>query len=73
MSVVMTAPRHRSRLTRRANQAHSDIIAGIIRPAREDGSGRFGFFGTSCKIGFDLPNPVRSIFDKVDTSGKSPA
>jgi hypothetical protein len=32
---------------------------------REGGSGRFGFFGTSCKIGFDLPNPIRSIFDKV--------
>jgi hypothetical protein len=65
MSVVVTAPRHRSRLTRRANQAHIDIIARIIRPAREYSSGRFGFFSTSSKTGFDLANPVRSIFDKV--------
>jgi hypothetical protein len=52
-------------LTRRANQAHIDIIARIIRPAREYSSGRFGFFSTSSKTGFDLANPVRSIFDKV--------
>jgi len=54
-----------ARLTRRANQAHIDIIARIIRPAREDRSGRFRFFSTSCKIGFDLPKPVRPIFDKI--------
>jgi hypothetical protein len=52
-------------LTRRANQAHIDIIARIIRPAPEDGSGRFRFFSKNSKIGFDLPNRVRSIFDKV--------
>jgi hypothetical protein len=68
MSIVVTP--HRTRLTRRANQAHIDIIARIIRPAPEDGSGRFRYFGTSCKIGFDLPNPVCSIFDKVEHVGQ---
>jgi hypothetical protein len=68
MSIVVTP--HRTRLTRRANQAHIDIIARIIRPAPEDRSGRFRYFGTSCKIGFDLPNPVCSIFDKVEHIGR---
>jgi hypothetical protein len=55
----------RTRSTRRANQAHIDIIAGMIRPVAVAGSGRLRFLGKNCNIGYDLPNAVCLIFDEV--------
>jgi hypothetical protein len=66
-------------LTRRANQGHIGIIAGIVEPAPETAAG-FYISQDNHQGGFDSSKPFRRIFGSLltirkrfDMSGKSPA
>jgi hypothetical protein len=63
-----------ARLTRRANQVHIGILDETIKPAPLTRRRAFTLSGARvCDAGFSVPNVVRGIFIKFDTSGKSPA
>jgi hypothetical protein len=60
-------------LTRRAKQAHNDIIAQIIRPAPENPERAFHLWSTNCKCRLTTTNPVRRNLNEFDSSGKTAA